>query len=152
MLDIIDCFHTAHSHRALTPPQPHSFYHLTEWEVFSRMVFVAIEVARASEEKFKKMKDIYTKLREEHVNLLRTVSHWSVVTGHMTSTFLTFCRGATSLVFVNDSISTVPIFYDSFIHHVTCCLATRFIEPSKMVVEYVECLYVLSNILLKLWP
>ena len=33
-----------------------------------------VEVARANEEKFRKMKGIYTKLREEHVGLLRTVS------------------------------------------------------------------------------
>ena len=32
------------------------------------------EVAKVNDEKFKKMKDIYQKLREEHVNLLRSVS------------------------------------------------------------------------------
>ena len=33
-----------------------------------------VESAKANEERFKKMKDIYGKLREEHVKLLRTVS------------------------------------------------------------------------------
>jgi len=32
------------------------------------------EIAKNNEDKFKKMKDIYGKLREEHVQLLRTVS------------------------------------------------------------------------------
>ena len=34
---------------------------------------VVSEIAKANDEKFKKMKDIYGKLREEHVQLLRTV-------------------------------------------------------------------------------
>ena len=34
-----------------------------------------LEIAKANEEKFKKMKDIYTKLREEHVTLIRSVSN-----------------------------------------------------------------------------
>ena len=37
-------------------------------------VYSVSEMARANEEKFKKMKEIYTQLREEHVSLLRKVS------------------------------------------------------------------------------
>lgn len=32
------------------------------------------EIAKGNDDKFKKMKDIYAKLREEHVQLIRTVS------------------------------------------------------------------------------
>lgn len=35
--------------------------------------FTVIEIAKTNEEKFKKMKDIYTKLREEHVQVLKQV-------------------------------------------------------------------------------
>lgn len=37
------------------------------------VLFVCLEIAKGNEEKFTKMKDIYTKLREEHIQLLRTV-------------------------------------------------------------------------------
>jgi len=37
-------------------------------------IFLSLEIAKGNEEKFKKMKDIYTKLREEHVHLLKEVS------------------------------------------------------------------------------
>lgn len=37
-------------------------------------ICLSLEIAKGNEEKFKKMKDIYTKLREEHVHLLKEVS------------------------------------------------------------------------------
>ena len=41
---------------------------------FNICLVLFLEIAKANEEKFKKMKDIYTKLREEHVTLIRSVS------------------------------------------------------------------------------
>ena len=35
---------------------------------------IPLELAKANEDKFKKMKDIYSQLRQEHVGLIRTVS------------------------------------------------------------------------------
>ena len=37
------------------------------------------EKAKANEDKFRKMKEVYAKLREEHVALIRTVSSMFVV-------------------------------------------------------------------------
>ena len=41
---------------------------------FTYQVFIVSEIAKTNEDKFKKMKDIYGSLREEHLQLLRTVS------------------------------------------------------------------------------
>ncbi len=49
------------------------FDRITHNILITLLSFTFAEIAAANEEKFRKMKDIYMKLREEHVTLIRSV-------------------------------------------------------------------------------